>query len=74
MPRSALSADNGVIGEDPFVFIFIKVWNVVLVLFFADTTFTAVAADELTAAGEFVDSKSAVVGTALAVGHSCSIL
>ena len=41
----------------------------IFVLFFTDTTFTAVTADILAAAGEFVDGQTAVVGTSTAVCH-----
>ena len=40
------------------------------ILLTADTTFTAVAGDELTAAGEFVDGQTAVVGTTLTFRHA----
>ena len=45
----------------------------VFVLFFADPTLAAVTAYELTSAAEFVDGKTAVIGTSMAVGHSCGI-
>ena len=57
------------VGENTFIFIFVKVRNMIFVLFFADTTFTAVTADILAAAGELVDGQTAVVGTSTAVGH-----
>ena len=40
------------------------------ILLTADTTFTAVAGDELTAAGEFVDGQTTVVGTTLTFRHA----
>lgn len=36
------------------------------ILLTTDTAFATIAGDELTAAGEFVDGQTAVVGTALA--------
>ena len=59
------------ITEDPLVLVFIKVRDIVLVAFLADTALAAVAGDELAAAGKAVDGKTAVVGTALALGHGC---
>ena len=41
----------------------------ILILLLANTTLTAVAAYELTPAGEFVDGKTTVIGTSVAVGH-----
>ena len=40
------------------------------ILLTADTTFTAVAGDELTATGEFVDGQTTVVGTTLTFRHA----
>ena len=40
------------------------------ILLTTDTTFTAVAGDELTAAGEFVDGQTTVVGTTLTFRHA----
>ena len=45
----------------------------ILILLLTNTTFTAVAAYELTPAGEFVDGKTTVVGTSVAVGHGGGI-
>ena len=61
------------IGEKPFVLVFIKVWDMVLVLFFTNTALTAVTAYKLTSAGEFVDGKTTVVGTSVTVGHRCCV-
>ena len=63
LPLDALSAVRGVVGKNTFIFVFKKIWNMIFVLFFTDTTFTAVTADILAAAGEFVDGQTAVVGT-----------
>ena len=61
------------VGKQSFVFIFIKIRNVIFVLFFTDASFAAVSADKLTSAGEFVDRQTAVVGTSAAVRHRCCI-
>ena len=57
------------VGEQTLVLIFIKVRDMILVLLFADTALAAVSAYKLAAACEFVDGKTAVVGTSVAVGH-----
>ena len=60
------------VGENTFIFIFIKIRNMIFVLFLANTTLTAVTAYILAAAGEFVDSQTAVIGTSTTVCHrSC---
>ena len=51
--------------------IFIKVWNIIFVFLFADTTFAAVSGNILSAAGKLVDRQSAVVCTALTFCHTC---
>ena len=45
----------------------------ILILLLTNTTLTAVAAYELTPAGEFVDGKTTVIGTSVAVGHGGSV-
>ena len=57
------------IGEKPFVLVFIKVGDMILILLLTNTALTAVATYELTPASEFVDGKTAVVGTSVTVGH-----
>ena len=60
------------VGENTFIFIFIKIRNMIFVLFLTDTAFTAVTAYILAASGEFVDSQTAVIGTSTTVCHrSC---
>ena len=60
------------VGENTFIFVFIKIRNMIFVLFLTDTAFTAVTAYILAAAGEFVDSQTAVIGTSTTVCHrSC---
>ena len=60
------------VGENTFIFIFIKIRNMIFVLFLANTTLAAVTAYILAAAGEFVDSQTAVIGTSTTVCHrSC---
>ena len=60
------------VGENTLIFIFIKIRNMIFVLFLTDTAFTAVTAYILAAAGEFVDSQTAVIGTSTTVCHrSC---
>ena len=61
------------IGKQSFVFIFIKIRNMIFVLFFTDASFTAVSADKLTSAGEFVDCQTAVVCTSATICHRCCI-
>ncbi len=51
--------------------IFVKVWNVILIFLFADTTFAAVTGYVLSATGKLVDGQTAVVCTALALCHTC---
>ena len=58
-----------VVAEDPFVFVFEQVRNMIFVFLFSDTAFAAVSADVLAAAGEFVDGQTAAVRTSLAVCH-----
>ncbi|MEI3411986.1 MAG: hypothetical protein V8Q57_01225 [Blautia sp.] len=58
------------IGEEVVIFVFIKVRDMFLIFFFSDTAFTPVTAYKLAAAGEAVDGKPAIVGTAVTVGHS----
>ena len=69
-----LSADRFIlrqrlVAEDPFVFVFEQVRNMIFVFLFSDTALAAVSADVLTAAGEFVDGQTAAVRTAFAVCH-----
>ena len=45
----------------------------ILILFLTNTALTAVAAYKLTPAGEFVDGKTTVIGTSVAVGHGCGV-
>ena len=45
----------------------------ILILLLTNTTLAAVAAYELTPAGEFVDGKTTVIGTSVAVGHGGSV-
>ena len=60
------------VGENSFIFVFIKIRNMIFVLFLANTAFAAVTAYILTASGEFVDSQTAVIGTSTTVCHrSC---
>ena len=69
-----LSADRFIlrqrlVAEDPFVFVFEQVRNMIFVFLFSDTALAAVSADVLTAAGEFVDGQTAAVRTSLTVCH-----
>ena len=60
------------VGENTLIFIFIKIRNMIFILFLANTTLAAVTAYILAAAGEFVDSQTAVIGTSTTVCHrSC---
>ena len=60
------------VGENTLIFVFIKIRNMIFVLFLTDTAFTAVTAYILAASGEFVDSQTAVIGTSTTVCHrSC---
>ena len=69
--RCLISSERCV-GENTFIFIFIKIRNMILVLFLANTTLAAVTAYILAAAGELVDSQTAVIGTSTTVCHrSC---
>ena len=45
----------------------------ILILLLTNATLTAVAAYKLTPAGEFVDGKTTVIGTSVAVGHGGSV-
>ena len=56
-------------SEESFVLVFKKVWNILLVFLTANTTFTTVAGNKLSAAGKTIDREKAVVGTALAARH-----
>ena len=49
--------------------VFKKVWYILLVFLTANTTFTTVAGNKLSAAGKTIDREKAVVGTALAARH-----
>ena len=60
--------------EDQFVLKIVKVGQVVRIALLSDAALAAVAADELAAAGEAVDGKTAVVGTALALGVVSRVL
>ena len=64
---------QGLIAEDPLVFIFKQIRDMIFVLLFSDAALAAVAADILPAAAETVDGQTAAVGTALAVGHTGGI-
>ena len=70
MPRVASSLRERFIVEEAACF-YIQTGSgsFSLLLFFSETALTAVAADELTSAGEAVDGQTAVVGTALAFCH-----
>ena len=52
-----------------FIFVIKQIWNFLLVFLFAKALLTPVSADELAAAGEFVDGQTAVIGAAFAVCH-----
>ena len=58
-----------IVSEESFVLVFKKVWNILLVFLTANTTFTTVAGNKLSAAGKTIDREKAVVGTALAARH-----
>ena len=45
----------------------------IFVFFFANASFTAVSADKLAAAAEFIDGKAAVVGASPAVCHGSAV-
>ena len=62
------------IGKNPFIFVIEKVRDMILVLFLSKSALTAVSADVFTAAGEFVDGQTTVVGTSAAVCHGGGVL
>ena len=62
------------IGKNPFIFVIEKVWDMILVLFLSKSALTAVSTDVFTAAGEFVDGQTTVVGTSAAVCHGGGVL
>ena len=68
-PRDRFILRQRLVAEEPFVFVFEQVRNMIFVLLFSDTALAAVSADVLTAAGEFVDGQTAAVRTSLAVCH-----
>ena len=55
--------------EESLVFIFKQVWNVILVLFLAETALATVSGDKLASAGKAVDRQETVVCTALTSCH-----
>ena len=62
------------IGKNPFIFVIEKVRDMILVLFLSKSALTAVSTDVFTAAGEFVDGQTTVVGTSAAVCHGGGVL
>ena len=58
------------IMKEPVKLIFIEIWYIVGVLLTTDAAFTAVTGNILASAGEFIDGKAAVVGTALTFCHA----
>ena len=58
------------VTEDFFVFVIKQVRDIFFIFLLSDTTFTAVTADILAAAGETVDGQTAAVGTSFTVCHA----
>ena len=57
MSTGSLICGKWLIGKEPLIFVIEKVRDMILVLFLSKTALTAVSADVLTAAGEFVDGQ-----------------
>ena len=74
LSTGCLVCGKWLIGKNSLIFIVEKVRDMILVLFFSKSTLTAVSTDIFTAAGEFVDGQTAVVGTSAAVRHGGGVL
>ena len=57
--------------ENTMQLIFIKVWNIIFIFFFADTALTTVTGYVLSAAGKLVNGQTTVVCAALTLCHTC---
>ena len=74
LSTGCLVCGKWLVGKNSLIFIVEKVRDMILVLFFSKSTLTAVSTDIFTAAGEFVDGQTAVVGTSAAVCHGGGVL
>ena len=74
LSTGCLVCGKWLVGKNSLIFIVEKVRDMILVLFFSKSALTAVSADVFTAAGEFVDGQTTVVGTSAAVCHGGGVL